>query len=176
MFAQAISIVRRLEIRYLWIDSLCIIQGDQTDWETESANMHEYYSNAFLNISAASSTDHSTPFLTDREPIWHPFEVNTISQQRLYARRIPKATIPYDKGGKLFTRAWAYQEAALSPRSVHFANDDLVWECRRHVKGQHAEPRGLRMSGAVGNAAKLSRCTHAQLPAPWLSCRLFHLH
>jgi hypothetical protein len=54
-FRDAIVIARRLDVRYLWIDSLCIIQDDQLDWQTESAKMSTIYQHALLTISAALS-------------------------------------------------------------------------------------------------------------------------
>jgi hypothetical protein len=53
-FQDAIEITRRLEVRFLWIDSLCIIQGDQQDWQQEASRMGKVYSNGMLNISAHS--------------------------------------------------------------------------------------------------------------------------
>ncbi|CAN9384472.1 unnamed protein product [Alternaria alternata] len=42
-FQDAISIARDLGIAYIWIDSLCIIQDNLADWETESAKMADIY-------------------------------------------------------------------------------------------------------------------------------------
>lgn len=42
-FHDATIITRRLGYRYLWIDSLCIIQDSKSDWETESSNMGNIY-------------------------------------------------------------------------------------------------------------------------------------
>lgn len=145
---------------------MCIVQDDPTDWEIESAKMHQYYSQTFLNISIASSPNLRTPFLTDRDPIWIPFSFTAqtaVATQRFYARRVPRlyyGSRP-DEGGDLFTRAWAFQEAALAPRSIHFARDDLIWECRKDYKGQHAAPTGLACHGSINNLTQLSDCTFA---------------
>ena len=42
-FRDAINITSCLRIRYLWIDSLCIVQDDKADWEREAARMAEVY-------------------------------------------------------------------------------------------------------------------------------------
>lgn len=44
-------------MRYLWIDSLCIIQGDAADWVAEAGKMSDVYANSFLNIAAAAGND-----------------------------------------------------------------------------------------------------------------------
>ncbi|KAE8309242.1 hypothetical protein BDV41DRAFT_567522 [Aspergillus transmontanensis] len=36
---DALLVCRALGVQYLWVDALCIIQGDKSDWERESANM-----------------------------------------------------------------------------------------------------------------------------------------
>jgi hypothetical protein len=56
-FQDAIKFIRRLGLRYLWIDTICIIQDDTDDWLRESSRMHSVYKNAFLTIAAASSRD-----------------------------------------------------------------------------------------------------------------------
>jgi hypothetical protein len=38
-YKDAVIVARRLGIRYLWIDSLCIVQDDAEDWEREAALM-----------------------------------------------------------------------------------------------------------------------------------------
>ncbi|RYO80485.1 hypothetical protein DL766_007370 [Monosporascus sp. MC13-8B] len=45
-FKDAVSVVRGLGFRYIWIDSLCIIQDDQGDWEYEAARMEQVFSGA----------------------------------------------------------------------------------------------------------------------------------
>jgi hypothetical protein len=54
-FAQAVEITRSLGVRYLWIDSLCIIQDSQEDWARESEKMGDIYHSATLTLSAASA-------------------------------------------------------------------------------------------------------------------------
>jgi hypothetical protein len=33
--ADAVQVTRRLGLRYLWFDSICIVQGDDDDWKAE---------------------------------------------------------------------------------------------------------------------------------------------
>lgn len=56
-FLDAVLVAKRLKIRYLWVDSLCIIQDSDIDWERESSKMAEIYSNSYLTIAASSSPD-----------------------------------------------------------------------------------------------------------------------
>lgn len=56
-FEDAIAFARKLRIRYLWIDSLCIIQGDTEDWQMECSIMDKVYQNSFCNLAATVSID-----------------------------------------------------------------------------------------------------------------------
>ncbi|XP_014550168.1 hypothetical protein COCVIDRAFT_66199, partial [Bipolaris victoriae FI3] len=47
---DAIELVRKLEINYIWIDALCIIQDCNEDWVKESKRMLLYYGNAYVTI------------------------------------------------------------------------------------------------------------------------------
>lgn len=38
-FQDAVDFTRRLGLQYIWIDSICIIQGDEADWARESSLM-----------------------------------------------------------------------------------------------------------------------------------------
>lgn len=57
---DAILLTRAFNIRYLWIDSLCILQDSNLDWEIESSRMGAYYSRSWL--TQAAGLDHA--------PIW----------------------------------------------------------------------------------------------------------
>lgn len=56
-FQHAIELTRQLEVRYPWIDALCIIQDSDDDWLSEGATMANVYRNAYCNIAATSATD-----------------------------------------------------------------------------------------------------------------------
>ncbi|EEU38680.1 uncharacterized protein NECHADRAFT_83075 [Fusarium vanettenii 77-13-4] len=56
-FTDAIAITRGLRIPYLWIDALCIIQGDGGDFESEASKIADYYGHAKITLAATDSTD-----------------------------------------------------------------------------------------------------------------------
>ena len=56
-FQDALIVCRRLGIRFLWIDFLCIVQDDPLDWEHEAAKMADVYAGPYLNISALAVPD-----------------------------------------------------------------------------------------------------------------------
>lgn len=51
-FADAVETCRRLGVQFIWIDSLCIIQDSDEDWQQEAGTMHEVYRNAEVTIVA----------------------------------------------------------------------------------------------------------------------------
>lgn len=130
-FQDAISIIRRLGHRYLWIDCLCIIQGSGGDWTTQSASMTEIYSYSYCNISAlASSSDARNGIFTVR-----PFD-----GVFLYPRQVPLVGFTgllWDgsdwnidvEDAALSKRAWVVQERFLARRVLHFAESQMYWEC-----------------------------------------------
>ncbi|KIW14565.1 hypothetical protein PV08_07349 [Exophiala spinifera] len=56
-FQHAIDITRRLGVRYLWIDSLCIVQDDPLDWQREAAQMASIFNHSYLTLAATSASD-----------------------------------------------------------------------------------------------------------------------
>ena len=134
---DAIRIVRRLGIRYLWIDCLCILQGSdkeaQDDWARESGRMDQIYREAILTIAAASASNAH----------------NGIFHQRSKAK--PRCLLEYPSVGKsgvsgtvaigpshekypeksepLHRRAWALQERILSTRILEYGTTEMSWIC-----------------------------------------------
>lgn len=56
-FQDAIHLTRNLQLRYIWIDSLCIVQNSTEHWRQESARMGAIYQGAYLRIAAAGAND-----------------------------------------------------------------------------------------------------------------------
>ncbi|KAK3169624.1 hypothetical protein OEA41_009008 [Lepraria neglecta] len=53
-FRDAVEVTKRLGLRYLWIDSLCIAQDSQEDWRAEPAMMGKL--NRFCQCTIATTT------------------------------------------------------------------------------------------------------------------------
>ncbi|KAH4127997.1 hypothetical protein HBH47_043270 [Parastagonospora nodorum] len=51
---DAMQVCRRLDISYLWIDCLCIVQDDEASKHSQIQNMDLVYANAYITLVAAS--------------------------------------------------------------------------------------------------------------------------
>ncbi|KAH9211285.1 hypothetical protein DL95DRAFT_306385, partial [Leptodontidium sp. 2 PMI_412] len=78
-FQDAIRITLKLDIMYPWIDSLCIIQGSQDDWEREAGQMESVYRNSYLNIAATGASNGSTGCFFERSALLSRSEEATFS-------------------------------------------------------------------------------------------------
>ncbi|KAF2176935.1 heterokaryon incompatibility, partial [Zopfia rhizophila CBS 207.26] len=48
---------RALGFRYLWIDSLCIVQDDEDNWQKESQMMATIYEHAVITLAESAAMD-----------------------------------------------------------------------------------------------------------------------
>jgi hypothetical protein len=62
-FRNAVRVAQNLGIQYLWINSLCIIQGNQEDWKSEAKRMQDVYAGTYCTIAATSAVDSNAGFL-----------------------------------------------------------------------------------------------------------------
>ncbi|KAK2012848.1 HET-domain-containing protein [Colletotrichum eremochloae] len=127
-FQDAIAVTRALGIRYLWIDSLCIIQDSQSDWFAEARNMASVYAGATVTLSALDAASSNAGFL-------HPEgRAPTAILNEDYAIQKEFSNIyDYLQGCPLNSRAWCMQERLLSPRVMHFSREQMLWECNRFL-------------------------------------------
>ncbi|OXV10397.1 hypothetical protein Egran_01842 [Elaphomyces granulatus] len=70
-FQDAVRVTRELDKKYLWIDSLCIIQGDKEDWKKEAKRMEHVFASAYCTIAASSASNWRDGFL-ERNLSPHP--------------------------------------------------------------------------------------------------------
>lgn len=149
-FREAVQLTQRLKIRYLWIDSLCIIQDSKADWETESLRMEAVYSNCCINIAATISENSRGGLFQDRDvmncrPLFGRITLGTESFL-LYDQNLLEFAIEVTP---LNSRAWVLQERILSPRVLHFAESQVLWECHT-LDASEFFPRGLPTSYNLG--------------------------
>lgn len=144
-FRDAIRFTRHLGVRYLWIDSLCIIQDDEDDWARESGDMCRTYQNSYVTVAATSASDADGGLFLSRKNrlgIVEVAGVTSASQRfRVYGHKqyLHPDSVDTESwlGGRcwpLVRRGWVLQERLLSPRTVHFCSQELVWECWRERK------------------------------------------
>jgi hypothetical protein len=123
---------RKLGIRCLWIDSLCIIQDDRDDWYREAANMRQIYQNIMLTLAATDSTDGSHGLFRSPPPPPRGIELKGRgSAPPLYFARV--ASSRQLENSPLLQLAWVYQERLLLPRILHFSPGELIWECNEGI-------------------------------------------
>jgi hypothetical protein len=121
-------VARAVEIDYIWIDSLCIIQDNQDDWKAESAEMATIYGGTTLNIAASAASDGHGGLFFDREEHWQClFQLD--NQDDKYCC-FPYSSYEHDvQLSKLASRAWTLQERLLPTRTVFFTKTQAYWEC-----------------------------------------------
>jgi hypothetical protein len=137
-FRDAVDITRALKVRYLWIDSVCIVQDDPEDWEAESERMEDVFSSAYVTIAASSSSSSLEGFLGPRRGR-APTDCVELRSQKAGSVYICKAIDNFRRDvetGALNKRGWVLQERVLSRRSIHFTSTQVYWECS---EGVHCE-------------------------------------
>lgn len=145
VFHQAIQLARALEIPYIWIDSLCIIQDSIEDWEVESARMSLYYNNGSINIAAATSDNPDIPFFKHIDDTWCLSRVTVHDLQGtpslINIKRLPTFSNTKRDIRALFTRGWTFQESLFAPRTIYFTSQGVFWKCStlRSLSDNYAE-------------------------------------
>lgn len=144
-FLEAIAIARTTKTEYLWIDSLCIIQGDALDWSHEASKMASIYGGSALNIAASSAKNPAEGCFTSRDHRCSGFySILTIGDQKAdYEFRASGNYTHHVTESFLASRAWAVQEKILSPRTLHCGIWGYFWECRNSICSEFF-PDGFR--------------------------------
>ncbi|KAG4436317.1 hypothetical protein IFR05_008211 [Cadophora sp. M221] len=140
-FQDAILVTRQFGMRYIWIDSLCIIQNSAEDWARESAKMCAVYKNALFTIAASRASSGNDGLFTSENPILHTpcllpqygFSTKGGNQFHIHLTRDPEPTdvgfLKNDLKGPLYNRAWVLQEEKLSHATLAFTETGMTWEC-----------------------------------------------
>jgi hypothetical protein len=139
---DAIIVASKFELPYLWIDALCIMQDDKSDMGRELAVMAQIYENASLTISASRASSVEEGFLQPRRPfkdsatvsfclqLLTPFSNRLEPTLCFLVAELESFEAPNHKISEsghegtprdpLVSRAWCFQERALSKRLIEF--------------------------------------------------------
>ena len=145
-FKDAMEIASSLGQRYIWIDSLCIIQDSLKDWEGQAVIMGDVYHNSWCNIAATAALDSRFGCFMERSPLdvlpckirtkWtsEPEKSFFCSSFDIWKNAVESSVLNH--------RAWVCQEVVLAPRVVHFAKCQMFWECLE-LRACETYPQGL---------------------------------
>lgn len=148
LFQDAFIIAENLRIKFIWIDSICIIQqGDNlTDWRREAPKMAHYYQFSVFTL-AGTAVDTTggllQPYTKDAVP-WSsklvrlPYRdrtTTTAGNFYCFRRRVPVVDEYMDqvRSGILFRRGWILQEWLLSKRLLWYTRHGLFFECQQEL-------------------------------------------
>ena len=130
---DAINITKALGCEYLWVDSLCIIQGSKDDWAKESATMGDIYQNSLCTITAAAADNADGGCFSARKPLTYDWcRLAGEGKDAIYASLAYRPTGARNEvlvESPLIERAWVLQERLLSPRILHFGPRGIYWTC-----------------------------------------------
>lgn len=143
---DAITMTRGCGLEYIWVDSVCIIQGNVDDWFTEANRMHEVYANAYFTICAASVDSASAGLFHTRQAWKYSTEPCKLATQRISLRSSSFKELI--EGSTWSSRAWTLQEEYLSPRIMYWTPQRMYWSCSRCFITER-EPSGTLSPPAV---------------------------
>lgn len=144
---DAVRATRKLGLDYIWIDSMCIIQDDEADWQVESMQMATVYAHAHVTLCAALALDTRTGVFSNRdaESLSHILTIRFRGEEYpLYAFHVPqesgrieprlladiwRGSLERSLEYPTFNRAWTFQERLASRRVLLFGKEELIMEC-----------------------------------------------
>lgn len=134
-FRDAITVTRALGRQYLWIDSLCVIQGPGGDFKTEAKRMEDVYSGAYCIIAASCADDHYSGFLKTRRPRdYVGMRQDGKGHSPFYICQTIDNFKEHVLDSALYRRGWVLQEHALARRTIFFTEHQTYFECGRGVR------------------------------------------
>jgi len=139
-FQDAVTATRSLGLRYLWIDSLCIIQGCKRDWEEQCTEMRRIYKDSFVTLAGPAASGCHSGFLDARQISPHA------TLQASDSKNSSEVVLSYsgvsedlgdlmpEPNSVLSKRAWVLQERLLSSRVLYFGTKRMYLECFTNVR------------------------------------------
>lgn len=170
-FIDAVNIARRLGLRYLWIDSLCICQDDASDWARESSRMVDVYSNAHIVIAANRSADCNGGIFHTRAARPNtvfklPGGVDDVHAMLLFPSDQAMAFSSTEFAAEPLTkRGWALQERVLGKRVIHYNDRQIYFECDKGLfaeDGSHQETRHCRLNDRLSPSKELHTSSESE--------------
>lgn len=147
---DAVTTARTLSIPYLWVDSLCILQDDVSDWRRQCSQMNNVYGNARVTLIAAVSRTCKEGFLNPKRLFLRfPFqlagrrhnnhsviiyfthalgELHPSQDSSSYSLHHPHHDLNFSQWAR---RGWTFQEEAMADTRIVFGTLDVYFGSTR---------------------------------------------
>ncbi|KAJ6781115.1 hypothetical protein PWT90_00696 [Aphanocladium album] len=153
LFRDAISVTRTVSVQYIWIDSFCASDGFQA-LRRDSEEYASVYENAYLTISATGAQTVTDGLLFARPPrdtIRLPYHTSdqpgpgSVQASVLPLKKeILRRHVDLMTDEPMSKSVWSFQERVISRRIVHFASDQMYFECLNHFRAEDGLCQGER--------------------------------
>ncbi|KAF5627583.1 hypothetical protein F25303_10773 [Fusarium sp. NRRL 25303] len=138
---DAVAVARALSIPFLWVDALCILQDDVSDWDKQCAVMERIYGNAHVVVAAASSHNCEEGFIKRKDRILLPFRTKS---NDTHAIGTYSPLYKADESEDLvfcpwLKRGWTFQERIASTRLLMFSKRNVHFKCKPFTESMGRE-------------------------------------
>ncbi|KAJ3524033.1 hypothetical protein NM208_g12212 [Fusarium decemcellulare] len=146
---DAMTFVKSLGERFLWVDAICMVQDDKEQMARDIPNMDIVYGQAFATIVALEGNDADaglpgvapgtrppqqigTISVSDRSPVLDDDPASQ-NKETISIVATPKPFYLALELSRWNTRGWIVQERLLSRRCLYFAPDAVYFQCSRQT-------------------------------------------
>lgn len=124
----------------------CIIQDDIIDWRHEGTKMASIYAHSYVTLAATMHPNAYGGLYTETSPASKMSPLTILDGYDrpivLYVQEDLDHDDFYTESYPLMKRAWVFQERLLSPRTIHFTDQELYFECRAKQTCECGPPIG----------------------------------
>ncbi|KAG2414911.1 hypothetical protein HFD88_006099 [Aspergillus terreus] len=145
---DAMELTRLIGMRYLWVDTLCIVQDDPDDKARLIGRMDDVYDNATVTVIAASGSGADAGLRGISLRTGHPVQPEKIvlsDGQRISLSLCLPSLCDEVRRSNWNTRGWTFQEQCLSQRVLYFTAEEVYFNCsevQRREGYDHGEKEG----------------------------------
>ncbi|WYZ44013.1 hypothetical protein EsH8_VII_000449 [Colletotrichum jinshuiense] len=129
---DAAKVTRALQLRYLWVDAICILQDRKEDLERILDDMRGFYARATIVIAAASAANSNAGFLEPRDLRHKEYDlpITLIDGENIERDRVRLIEREFEKKPEpLDMRCWAHPESKRALRILRFELERVTWRC-----------------------------------------------
>ena len=143
---DALRLCPQLGVRYLWVDSLCIVQDDEDTKKLYLSSMASIYAHAYFTIVAAEGMDANFGLRgTGRGAYVRNVETDIVRFQDNRQMVIYQHGAWHPENSCWVSRGWTFQESLFSKRILVF-NGLVSWFCRKATWEEYIQYPTERLS------------------------------